>query len=242
MRVVIALLAGLMATPSVLAESFDLEKFKTKIAKEPSYVAEQPLYGLVVVGRTGGSRIWMVLDKSQADQQQYDVAYVDLNGNGDLAESNEKFTGKGSSFTFPELVDPTTKERHSEFKLSISSRQPATQMVSMIWRGKHKIGGGYPAEPDNGYMRFAPSPEKAPVIWFNGDGPFRFQRWYSGEFRIGGSDDLKVFLGQVGIGNSSFCAFQRHVLPLAEPVLATLVYTDADGSEQQIKCKLKERC
>ena len=35
---------------------------------------------------------------------------------------------------------------------------------------------------------------------------------------------------------------QRHVLPVDEPVSATLVYTDAEGNEKQLKCKLKERC
>lgn len=245
MRVVITIAVGLLAISSVRAESFDLEKLKTKITKEPSYVAKQPLYGFTVVGKAGGSRIWMVLDKSKADGEQYDVAYVDLNGNGNLADANERFTTTQEgrlSFALPEIVDPDTKERHTEFKLSVSSRQPPTHMLSMMWRGKHKLGGGYPADPAGGYMRFADSPEKAPVVWINGDGPFRFQRWYSGEFRIGGSDDLKVFLGQEGVGNSSFCAFQRHVLPIDEPVDATLIYSDADGNERQLKCKLKERC
>jgi hypothetical protein len=245
MRVVITIAIVAMTMSSGLAESFDLEKLKTKIAQEPSYMAKQPLYGFAVVGKAGESRMWMVLDKSKAENEQYDVAYVDLNGNGNLAEPNERFTSTQEgrrSFALPEIVDPSTKERHAEFKLSVSSRQPATHMVSMMWRGKHKIGGGYPADPDGGYMQFADSPEKAPIVWINGDGPFRFQRWYSGEFRIGESDDLKVFLGQMGIGNSSFCAFQRHVLPVDEPVNATLIYSGADGNERQMKCKLKERC
>lgn len=244
MRMAIALAFGMMPISSLHAESFDLEKLKTEIVREPSYAAEKPLYGFVVVGKSADSRMWMVLDKSKADLKQYDVAYVDLNGNGDLTEPAERFTTTDdngrSSFALPEIVDPATQERHSEFKLSISSRD--THMISMLWRGKDKIGGGYPADPADGYMQFAAAQSKAPIVWINGDGPFRFQRWLSGELRIGGSDDLKVFLGQEGVGNSSFTAFQRYVLPIDEPVLATLVYTDADGNEKRAKCQLKERC
>jgi len=236
-----------VALSSVVAAPTDLEKLKTEMTKEPSYTAKEPLYGFVVVGKSYGSRMWMVLDKSKSDSEQYDVAYVDLNGNGDLTEPGERFTsteGKygRNSFALPEIVDRETKERHTEFKLSISSRQPATHMVSMMWRGKDKIGGGYPADPDGGYMRFAASPEKAPVVWVHGDGPFRFQRWYSSEFRIGNGEDLKVFLGQEGLGNGSFCAFQRHVLPDDEAVLATLIYSDVDGNRREVKNRLTERC
>ena len=45
-----------------------------------------------------------------------------------------------------------------------------------------------------------------------------------------------------GIGTHTFCAFQRHVLPEGEPVLATLVYVDKNGKEQRQLYELKERC
>lgn len=115
-------------------------------------------------------------------------------------------------------------------------------MVSVKWRGEHKFGGGYAEVPDDGYMRFAASPKVAPVVWLNGDGPFRFQRWYSGTLRIGESDDLKVFLGQQGVGKHSFASFQCYALPQEETVLASLIYDDKDGKEQSLDYKLKERC
>ena len=96
--------------------------------------------------------------------------------------------------------------------------------------------------PDDGYMRFAASPEEAPIVWLNGDGPFRFQRWYSETLQIGGADDFKVFLGQQGIGRHSFASFQCHALPNEESILATLMYQDKDGNEHHLDYQLKERC
>jgi len=109
------------------------------------------------------------------------------------------------------------------------------------WRGKMKMGGGYPPDPGV-YMCLSAKPETAPVVWFQGDGPFSFQRWCGGKLTIGGADDLKVFLGQLGSGPSSFCAFQDHVLPTGEGAQATLIFTDQEGKERRQVCPLKERC
>lgn len=229
------------------AEQFDPGRVDRRIAEEPEYVSERPLYGLVVVGRESPLRIWMVLDQSDADSEGYNVLYADLNGNGDLTEANERLTAANSEssrpmFNLPDVTDAATGSKHTRFHLKFSGRNPATHMISMLWRGERKIGGGYPEEPDDGYMRFAKTPEEAPVIYFNGDGPFQFQRWYGGEFQIGGEGDFKVFLGQIGRGNGSFCAFQRHVLPDDEAVLATLIYEDQEGNQHEKLFKLKERC
>ena len=60
--------------------------------------------------------------------------------------------------------------------------------------------------------------------------------------RVGSNTDLKLFLGQEGVGTNSFCAFQRHVLPDDEVVIATLVYTDEDGQQQEATSYLDRRC
>ena len=228
------------------ADPVDLSKVERKIDKQPKYVSDAPLFGLAVFGPAAKSKVWMVLDKSAEDAEAYDVLYADLNGNGSLAEASEKIVTDGSSsrikFTLPDFKDAISGQTHTGFTLTVSSRSPATHMISVLWDGKQKIGGGYPADPDGGYLRFAKSIDDAPIVWFNGDGPMQFQRWYSSEFEIGGASDLKVFLGQKGVGNSSFCAFQRHVLPDDEPVLATLIYEDNKGEQHEVQYELKERC
>jgi hypothetical protein len=225
-----------------------LDKLDRRILKQPTYTSKQPLYGLLVFGSKADKRVWLVLDKSKPDTTAYDVLYVDRNADGDLTASDERLVGKTEAgvtvFTLLEFKDPATDGIHTEFRVRLTGQDKPTVMVSMKWRGKQRMGGGYPPDPDE-YMKLTPKRETAPVVWFQGDGPFRFQRWYGGTLTIGGQDDtndFKVFLGQIGSGPSSFCAFQEHVLPPSEAVQATLIYTDQDGKERREECQLKERC
>ena len=111
-----------------------------------------------------------------------------------------------------------------------------------MWKGRLKMGGGYPEDPEDKYLKFGDKPANAPVMWAYGEGPFRFQRWYSGRLSIGGADDFKVFVGQQGAGPNTFWAFQEHFLPESEGVKATLIYRDAAEKERRATCLLKERC
>ena len=206
MRISAAIVLAFCAAASVqAAEQIDLSKLDRTIGNEPKYTSDQPLYGLVVIGSSASTRVWMVLDKTEADNEHYDVLYVDRNGNGDLTDAREKITKKVGrfgtvKFDLYDFIDPQTDDKDTEFNLSVSNRNPATHMVSLKWRGEHKFGGGYPADPNDGYMRFDTSVEKAPIVWLNADGPFQFQRWFSRELQIGGDDDLKLFLGLPGVG------------------------------------------
>ena len=241
-------LVGFLASHA--AAEVDLSKAPRRIAVEPTYTAEEPLYGLVVFGPKATTRVWMVLDKSKAEVDTYDVLYADLNANGDLTDKGERIaaesgsSGNSSQFKLPDFTDPDGGAKHTDFSLRVTRGKQPIFMVSVSWRGKRemKFGGGYAVDGANGYMRFAETAKEAPIAWLNGDGPFRFQRWYSEKLRIGEADDVKVFLGQQGIGDHSFCAFQRHVLPDDEPVLAILIYTDTDGTERRLDYELKERC
>jgi hypothetical protein len=220
----------------------DFGKLDRHILKEPVYTCPEPLYGLLVFGPKADKKIWMVLDKTKADSDIYDVLYFDRNADGDLTVSDKRLVANGppSIFSLHELMDPATGARHTDVDVRVTGDQP-TVMVSLKWRGKMKMGGGYPPDPGE-YMRLSSKPETAPVVWFQGDGPFRFQRWYVGQLTIGGADDFKVFIGQMGWGRSSFCAFQEHVLPSGEGAQATLIFTDQEGKERRQVCPLKEKC
>jgi hypothetical protein len=237
-------LAWALVPVLVMAQEVDLSKIDRTIGKEPKYNAETPIYGLVVFGPQAKTRVWMALDQSKPDAAGYDVLYADLNGNGDLTEPEERHTERDSQgrFQLPNFTDPATGARLTAFTVRAGDSPEESVMVSVRWRGDAKMGGGYPEEPDGGYLKFAKTPADAPVLWANGDGPFRFQRWYSGELTIGGSDDFKVFVGQQGIGPSSFWAFQQHFLPASEGVEATLIYQDAQGQERRAASRLNDRC
>jgi len=236
----------LSASLAGAADSPDLRGVVRTAPKEPAYACRQPLYGLLVFGPKAQARVWMVLDRSKPDAGPYDILYVDLDADGDLTEPGERLVGQVSGeearFRLSALKDPATGIAHTNFTATATGPSDPTVMVSLTWRGERKMGGGYPEDPENGYMKFANAPGNAPVMWANGDDPYRFQRWYGGRLPIGGTEDFKVFVGQRGEGPNSFWAFQEHFLPESEGVRATLVYRDAQDKEQRLTCLLKERC
>jgi len=67
-----------------------------------------------------------------------------------------------------------------------------------------------------------------------------FKRWYGDNMTIGAKNDFKVFLGQQGVGRSSFCAIMHPFLSEDVPVLATLLCTDEQGREVAVKHELKQ--
>ena len=223
-------------------------KIDRQIGKQPKYVAERPLYGLVVFGPKMKSRIWMVLDKSIPSQTQYDIVYADLNGNNDLTDEGEQIkteVGKDgdSRFKMPNFTDPSTGATHTEFSLRCAAGDDAYQMVSVQWRGQQKFGGGYTDNPEKEtYSQFASSPENAPILWLNGDGPFTFQRWYTESLQIGQASDVKLFIGVPGVGQSTFCAFQVHALPEGEGIHGILHYTATNGEKRQSAFSLLNKC
>jgi hypothetical protein len=210
--------------------------------KEPAYVSKRPLYGRAAFGPQGEKIVWLVLDTSKPKGTRYDVLYVDRHADGDLTGAGKRLTaGADGSFRLAEFTDPATGTRHRDFTLRADGEDP-TVMLGVQWRGKFRLGGGYPEEPEPGYMHFSPRPADAPVVWVYGDGPFRFQRWYGGRLPIGEAEEFRVFLGQPGRGRSAFCSTLGHILPEGGWVRATLVYRNGMGKERRLVCELRERC
>ena len=221
----------------------DLAKIDRTLCKEPTYAAKRPLYGLAAFGPKAQARVWMVLDRSKPDADGFDVLHIDLNADGDLTGPGERLApDKDGRFRVADFKDPATGVKHPDFNIRLSKDAEPTVMLGLRWRDQYRFGGGYPEDPEGGYLRFAAKPVDAPIIWVNGDAPFRFQRWYGGKLPIGGAEECKVFLGQPGVGRSSFCDAQEHFLPAGEWVRATLIYRDGKGKEQRLICELKERC
>jgi len=239
-------LAGLVFVPGS-GIATDLTKIERKIAREPKYQCAKPLYGLLVFGPKAETSAWFVLDKSQSNSSTYDVVYFDRDGRGDLTLPAHKFaSGKEENgrlkFEIGNFTDRGTGDKHSELSISIDKDPSPNVMVHLTWKGgKVKMAGGYPEDPGD-YMKLAFKADEAPILWFYGDGLFRFQRWYGDTLTIGAKNDFKVFLGQQGVGRSSFCAIMHPFLTEDVPVLATLLYIDEQGREVAVKHELKQRC
>ena len=107
-------------------------------------------------------RIWMVLDQSKPTAERYDVIYVDLDADGDLTDPAERVVGQteGDSVRFhlPDLKDPVTGAVHTRFTARVSGASPPTVMVSVLWKGRFKMGGGYPEDPEEKYLEFGDKP------------------------------------------------------------------------------------
>ena len=189
-----------------------------------------------------------MLDKSAGSRTQYDLAYVDLNANGDLTDNGERVasvTGEDGAtrFNFPDVAELATGATHTDFSLRCSAPVEPYQMVSVQWNGKQKFGGGYTANPnEETYSCFGSSPSKAPILWLNGDGPFTFQRWYTEPLHIGRETDVKLFIGVPGVGTSTFCAFQVHALPEGEGIEGVLHYNTSSGDKRQSSFALMNKC
>ncbi len=224
----------------------DLAKIDRQIKKQPSYTATEPLYGLLVFGPAAKTRVWAVLDKSKANNDQYDVLYFDRDADGDLTEEGERIVGsfnereRAVKFTIGDFSDPNTQDHHTS--LSLRRTSDGTMMVKLDWQGLQPMGGGY-AEESGPYTQFAKSIAEAPILWFDASGQFGFQRWiWTKDLTIGGETDVPVFLGHQGLGKNTFCAVSQDFLPKNVAVLATLIYTDNEGREQRQLNHFLERC
>lgn len=237
----------LFSTCAVAEGPLDLSKIPRQIKREPTYTAQQPLYGLYVLGPQGQTRVWAVLDKSSAKREQYNVLYFDRNADGNLAE-NERIEGQVNerqgdvTFSIGDLLDASTGDTHTSLTLTRRQDDDGSVMLRLNWRGGETIRGGY-AEEGGPYTRFAASAAEAPIMWFDASGHFSFQRWaWTNDFPIGGAQDVRVFLGHHGLGPNTFCAVTQEFLPNEVPVLATLIYTDSEGHERRKSNDLLERC
>src|SRR5437899_12281395 len=83
----------LTAGSSDAADLPDLSKIERRLAKEPTYQAKQPLYGLYVFGPEAKTRVWAIFDKSKPDATDYDILYFDRNADGDLTAPEERIEG-----------------------------------------------------------------------------------------------------------------------------------------------------
>lgn len=250
MRYFMFVAAALFVGPAFVCavEPTDLSKIPRQLKRQPSYTCKHPLYGLCVFGPDVKTRVWAVLDKSVADNEEYDVLYFDRDADGDITDKSERIVGEINSrerdvkFSIGDFSDPNSDDVHTSLVLTRRQGKDGSVMLKLDWRGRETMRGGY-AEESGPYTQFATSPGEAPILWFDASGQFSFQRWiWTKDLTIGAETDVPVFLGHQGLGRNTFCGVSQEFLPKNVPVLATLIYTDNEGREQRQLNHFLERC
>lgn len=225
------------------ASATPLEKINRKIAAEPKYQSSAPLYGLYVLDDAHKTRVWAVLDKTSPDKKVYDVLYFDRNANGKLTDEGERIENEQGSFELGDFVDPNSNDRHTIVKLARNNK--GSVMFGLNWKGKHRVGGGYP-KVDGPYTMFGKTAAEAPIVKVVGEGAFAVQTWSAPKsLKIGNSDyhnDIKFFVGHAGVGASSFSSVMHPFLPKNVALEATLIYESTAGKKTELKTKLTSRC
>lgn len=185
----------LPAAEQTETKAVDLTKIPRTIEKEPDYRGS-PRYCLVVLGEKAQHRVWLVRDS--------DRLFVDLDGDGRLTES--PFEAKGSSVNVGELHLPRSSGRYSRFRTSSRSDGTTRIYISIAGRGFQIAGAMSEPAPT-----FAASPEKAPIVHF--DGPLTLHQYGSLQTLPRYPDgmsyrktSLKLMVGTPGLGEGTFAA------------------------------------
>ena len=234
----------------------DFAKVERKIGKQPKYVAE-PLYALFIFDRAGKSRVWVVLDKSEADLEYYDVLYFDKNGNGDLTDDGERFTGKYNPAGEPagiallirvgEFKVPGTDLIHTNLEFSTVPKKDRRGIwFRMKWNGKDEVSGGYSRIGIETTV-YGKSAEMAPVLRPTVEGPLSFGIYTWGPekltLKIGSESKVYFTVGNNGSGNDTLCGVSENFLvPGEDLIVATLIAKDDEGKEVTTRNEIKGHC
>ena len=233
------------------AKGIDYSGIDRTIGKEPAYTA-QPLYCLFLLDREGKFRVWAVFDKSAPDARHYDVLYLDKNGNGDLTEEGERFTGGEKIMVNAALQVPGAKGlEHRCFCFGVSAWKVKEPYFSgaFLWDAKKRPHLVY---PDMG-TRYEKTPAEAPVIHPDPEGFLTFAlRHTPGTSRAPviskrPGNPMSFWIGNPGDSpdNHSFTALcVDHYIHFGKKdlVVATVIAKDAEGREVRKINRITERC
>ncbi len=179
-------IAALATTP---ASAVDLTKIDRSIAKEPAY-KNKPKYCLLVFGPQAKFRVWLVRDG--------DVLYVDRNGDGDLTEPAERYTGTNQW----SIGDIRGADRAVYKDLRVF--QDSWHMgvgVNVPGRG-YQVGG----EDLHGNLSFADNPKDAPVVHLGGPLQLSLESFPAEESPPRDYVPVIAVVGTPGVGKGTFAA------------------------------------
>jgi hypothetical protein len=257
------LIAGLLLAPAP-AGAADLGKIDRTIKKEPAYKGK-PRYCLVVFGPEARERVWLVLDG--------DTLYVDRNANGDLTDPGEKVARKNKEkeyrlfeagdvrdglLTHKGLVVTQTRATEDlvgnarEFRriksaggepwvwnVRVAAERPAGDSRKLPRRIGYVVNGD-----GQGWLVFAPRPQDAPVIHFNGPWTLDLQD-VKQRLTAGHETMLQVGVGTRGLGPGTFTwVLYPDTIPADAYPKAEVTFPPRAPGESPIRRKytLKQRC
>ncbi len=209
------------------ASAADLSKIDRQIAKEPAYTSGKVRYCLTVFGAEAAERIWLVLDGRSL--------YVDVNGNGDLTEKDEKFrlasvgADREVSLDKGRLLDFTAMG--DAFWLTYTGEGVHTQYAQPIAIGKAA---------------------EAPIVHFAGPLTLRVN---TKELEVSSDDpELYISVGTPGLGERTFASISHSKLPEDAHPVAEIELPAKDSNAKPstvrpspakpttVRLDLKERC
>jgi hypothetical protein len=197
------------------------------IKKEPTYQTK-PEYCLLVFGPQAKARVWLVWD--------YDVLYVDCNGNGDLTEAADRFPFKGG---------------HLAREIEITAAESPTKITSF-----HGFGSFHVSVDTEGRcfqyasLKTAKNREHAQIMHFNGPLVMGLQYRDPGKQPINrGSKpyDYSVLVSTAGplqtAGWGPVIDHKKYVPADVHPTLEFEFAAKTPGATPiKVKTVLKERC
>jgi hypothetical protein len=239
-------LAAALTTVLVLTSrpfAADLAKIERRIAREPAYQSESPLYGLMVFGPQAKQRVWLVLDG--------DCLYVDRNANGDLTEEGERLsveTPRQDPAAFEETELTWNGESHKFrfhlygwFKYRKGDVEQAQASLDVWWNDDQRFGAWGDEESR---LKFSTRPAEAPIVHIGG--PLQMGFEVQSPFRKVGDKkfELNAAVGTKGLGPGTFAHLIYNVIPDDVFPQATLEFPSADPQEPAIKVDMaiKDRC
>ena len=224
----------------------DFAKLDRTPPKLPKLNAPVPQFGMLLFGAHAEKRVWVVLDKSDATAEAYDVMYLDKDADGDLTEDGERIACEVAAkaatptrrFVLGDFTDPGTGAVHTDASFTWTAKRFSFRMK---WRGQKTTMGLYGPDSDS-YGQLGATPAQAPVVVPGWDRPFEFERWYGGELTRGADTEFKVFVGNRGSGTGLFTCVDDKFLPASEHPIATLLYETKSGERCEVATPLLKRC
>jgi hypothetical protein len=237
-----------LAWCSAPAVGVDLTKIDRRIAREPAYQSKSPRYCLLVFGPEARTRVWLVLDG--------EVLYIDRNGNGDLTEEGKQVkvklrdanAEKGPAFNravtdLGPITDregiPQATRLELDFHWNPVLKQEETSFLMKVDGQSRQFTTGQDLASTQDPFQFGSTPQRAPIIHFNGPLTLQLTNRVLGRTR----GILHVTVGTPGQGPGTFAHLYHEAVQEGLAPQVEITYPSKTGGPPlQETMLLKGRC